>query len=91
MHLLVCTAVMITLVMIIPVHFPGTVPILQILSFSQEQGFFSPTPGDTDPKHIPLKQPHVALQSNWHVFLWLGINHTGFSNPGSWQAAAVAT
>lgn len=52
--------------------------------------FFSLVPGDTDPKHTPLKQSHVSLQNNWHVFLWLGINHTHFSNPRSWQAPAVA-
>lgn len=59
--------------------------------FHKNRDFFSPTPGDADPKLIPLKQPHDSLHSNWHVFLCPGINHTGLSNPGSWQATAVAT
>lgn len=64
---------------------------VQFHSFSQEEGFFFffSIPGDIDPKDAPLKQSHVSLQSNWCVFLWLGITHSHFSNPSSWRAVAV--
>lgn len=73
-HLLVCSAEM---TMLFHAESPGN-SFYNFFHFHKNRDFFffSPVPGDADPKHTPLKQSHVSSQNNWHIFFWLGINHT---------------